>query len=121
MPIDLEITICVEPTSFKGEVAERVLEQLTGAGGRQRVVGFFDPDNFTFGTPLRRAALESRIQQVVGVRAVEEMNIRPRGVDRFRRFNELELRIADNEILRLENNASRPERGVLRLVLEGGA
>jgi hypothetical protein len=121
VPIDLEITICVAETAFVGEVAERVLRELLGRGGVRPIAGFFDPDNFTFGTPLRRAALEARIQSVVGVRAVERMRIRPRGVERLRAFTELEYRVADNEVIRLENDKSFPERGILRLVMEGGA
>ena len=121
VPVDLEITICVGPDAFVGEVAERVLHQLTGKPAPQAVVGFFDPDSFTFGTPLRRATLEARIQAVEGVRAVEGMRIRPRGIEMLRPFTELEYAVADNEVIRLENNRSFPERGVLRLVMEGGA
>ncbi len=104
-----------------GEVAERVRQQLMGRPGVRPVVGFFDPDNFTFGTPLRRAALEARIQSVVGVRAVERMRIRPRGLEKLRAFTELEYRVADNEVIRLQNDRNFPERGILRLVMEGGA
>ncbi|MCX4247461.1 baseplate J/gp47 family protein [Paraliomyxa miuraensis] len=121
VPIDLEITVCVASTAFVGDVAQRVLRQLTGKAAPQPIVGFFDPDNFSFGTPLRRAALEARIQAVEGVRAVEGMRIRPRGVEKLRPFTELEYRVADNEVIRLENDHSYPERGVLRLVMEGGA
>jgi hypothetical protein len=121
VPVDLEIRICVEPTAFVGEVAGRVLQELTGRPAPRRIVGFFDPDNFTFGTPLRRAALEARIQAVDGVRAVEHMRIRPRGIEKLRPFTELVYPVADNEVIRLENDASHPERGILRLIMEGGA
>ena len=121
VPIDLEIAICVAPTAYPGEVAARVLQELTGKRPPRPIVGFFDPDNFTFGTPLRRAALEARIQGVHGVRAVEGMRIRPRGIERLRSFTEFEYTVADDEILRLENDPSFPERGILRLQMEGGA
>jgi hypothetical protein len=121
VPVDLEITVCVAANAFVGEVAERVRQQLMGRPGVRPIVGFFDPDNFTFGTPLRRAALEARIQSVVGVRAVERMRIRPRGVEKLRAFTELEYRVADNEVIRLQNDRNFPERGILRLVMEGGA
>ncbi len=53
----------------------RVLAALTGSPP-----AFFAPDNFTFGTPLDRSPLEAAIQQVAGVRAVEDITFRRRGV-----------------------------------------
>ena len=66
--IDLEIMVCVQPNAYRGEVKEAVLLVLFGEDGMS---GFFDPDNFTFGMPLSRAALMAAIQGVPGVRAVE--------------------------------------------------
>ncbi|MGA9772089.1 MAG: hypothetical protein WBV94_23860 [Blastocatellia bacterium] len=119
--LDLEISVCVEPFAYRGEVKERVLEALFGAGGIRPRQGFFSPDNFTFGTPLERSVLEAVIQEVEGVRAVEEMRIRRRGWFGWRNFIELTYRIADNEVIRLENNALLPERGSVKLFMKGGA
>ena len=49
--IDLEIKICVEPFAYAGQVKAHVLEALLGRKGIRPTKGFFDPDNFTFGTP----------------------------------------------------------------------
>ena len=87
--IDLEITICIEPFAYAGQVKARVLEALLGRKGVRPTKGFFDPDNFTFGTPLRRSALEAVIQDVPGVRGVEQMRIRARGITDWRVFDEL--------------------------------
>jgi hypothetical protein len=119
--LDLEIHICVAPTSYIGEVKEAVLEVLFGRRGVRPRPGFFSPDNWTFGTALERARLEAAIQAVPGVRAVEEIYIRRRGWFAKRLFDELVYSIAPDEIIRVENNPELPERGAVRLVMEGGA
>lgn len=115
--VDLEITVCVAPGFFRGDVRARVMEALfvRPAGG------FFSPDNFTFGTPLRRSALEAAIQSVEGVRAVKEILVRRRGWFDWRLFDGPYEPAADDEVIRLANDPTRPEKGMLDLKLEGGA
>jgi hypothetical protein len=113
--IDLEIKICVESFAYAGQVKARVLEALVGRKGVRPTKGFFDPDNFTFGTPLRRAALEATIQDVVGVRGVEKMCIRARGITELREFDELTFTVGHDQVIRLQNDPRFPERGSLRI------
>jgi hypothetical protein len=119
--IDLKITICVEPSRYAADVAEEVTKTLLGAGGPPGRGGFFDPDNFTFGTPLRRSRLEATIQSVEGVRAVETTLIRRRGWFDWRDFSELTFKVGSGEVLRLDNDPQHPDRGTLRIFPEGGA
>lgn len=119
--LDLEIKVCVAPTSYVGDVKEAVLEALFGRRGVREKEGFFSPDNWTFGKPLERAQLEAVIQAVPGVRAVEYIWIRRRGWFAKRLFGELVYRVSAGEIIRVENNPDLPERGAVRLVMEGGA
>ncbi len=105
--LDLQVKICVAPSAYPGQVEERVTAALTGPAG------FFHPDNFTFGTPLRRAALEAAIQAVPGVRGVEEICLRARGLTDLVLFSDLTFEAADNRILRLQNDPRFPERGSL--------
>ena len=114
--LDLEIKICVEPFAYPGQVKARVLEALIGRKGVRFTKGFFDPDNFTFGTPLRRAALEAVIQDVAGVRGVEQMYIRARGITALREFDELTFNVSHDQVIRLQNDPRFPERGSLRIV-----
>jgi hypothetical protein len=119
--LDLEITVCVKPDAYCGEVKERVLEALLGKSGVRARSGFFSPDNFTFGTSLDRSSLEAVIQNVSGVRAVKGMRIHRRGWYTWKKFTELSEPVAKNEIIRIENDPLYPERGSLRLIMEGGA
>jgi hypothetical protein len=143
--IDLEIMVCVAPDAYPGEVKGRVLralfgetltasetagvealadptlETLAGPAGTKERRGFFHPDHFTFGTPLSRTALMAAIQAVPGVRAVEGMRVRRRGSFDWRPFTEFALRVSANELVRVTNDRLLPERGAVRLILEGGA
>lgn len=112
--LDLEITVCVAPAAYRGEVKEAVLAALSARGG------FFDPANFTFGTPLRRSALEAAVQRVPGVRAVGRILARRRGHFDWRPLD-AQLPVGDHEVIRVENDPAHPDRGSVRLVMEGGA
>jgi hypothetical protein len=119
--LDLTIRVCVSRDAFPGQVRVRVLERLFGTGGARAKPGFFDPDNFTFGTPLRRSALEAAIVGVNGVEAVTGIEIRAHGMTEFRKFEALTFEIANDEVIRVENSPLRPERGTVTIILEGGA
>jgi hypothetical protein len=119
--IDIELTLCLEPAALPAEVEEEVLERLSGGRGGRPGEGFFSADNFTFGTPLARSALEAAAQLVPGVRAVEEVRIRRRGHFDWRAFDEPILTVAGNEVVRLENDPRHPDRGALTVLTRGGA
>jgi hypothetical protein len=118
--LDLRITVCVEPNAYAGEVKQRVLEALFGNDCSGKDAGFFDEDNFTFGTPLSRAGLIAAIQAVSGVRAVEGMQVRRRGWFDWRVFDTFSLAVGINEVIRVTNNRALPERGAVTLTMEGG-
>jgi hypothetical protein len=111
--IDLRIRICVRPEAYEGQVIERVTQALVGRRRPGRPIPFFDPDNFTFGQPLSRAALEAAIQNVPGVLGVDEIMIRVRGTHGWKLFDSFLLHLANDRILRLENDPDRPEAGSL--------
>ena len=114
--LDLVITTCIQPFAYAGQVKARVLETLLGRRGERPTRGFFHPDNFTFGTPLRRAALEAAVQEVPGIRGVEEIRIRARGITPWRDFNELTFPVGRDQVIRLQNDPRFPERGSLRII-----
>jgi hypothetical protein len=49
------------------------------------------------------------------------MRVRRRGYFAWRPFNEFALRVGVNELVRVTNDHLLPERGAVRLVMEGGA
>ncbi|HEY5704605.1 MAG TPA: baseplate J/gp47 family protein [Terrimicrobiaceae bacterium] len=114
--VDLIIHICIEPTAYAGQVVERVVGALTvEKSGLYEELPFFHPNNFTFGTPLYRAALEAAVQAVPGVRAVGPIQIQARGITKMRSFAETVFEVSERQILRIQNDPRFPERGSLRV------
>ena len=118
--LDLVITICVQPTSYPVDVVAAVTRALIGKNGVVREIGFFDPDNFTFGTTLDRSELEARIQNVPGVRAVKKITIARRG--KFvERLLESFYAPGKDEVIRVDDDPRHPDRGTIAIHWEGGA
>ncbi|MEY6434107.1 hypothetical protein ABC977_17015 [Thioalkalicoccus limnaeus] len=112
--IDLEIDVCVTADAYAGEVVPRVEKALAAPG-------FFSPDNFTFGQPLRRSALEAAIQAVGGIKAVEAIRVRVRRRLAWQPFAEPEIPVEPWQIIRLQNDPLLPGRGSLHVYGRGGA
>jgi hypothetical protein len=81
---------------------------------------FFFADRFTFGSPLYRSRLEAAIQAVPGVLGVRGITYRQRGS--FTGFADLPEAVTPStrQILRIDNDPSWPERGTIRVTVEGG-
>jgi hypothetical protein len=117
--IDLRIDVCVQTGWLNGDVEAGVLTALSG-GNCGAATAFFFADNFTFGTPLYRSRLEAAIQNAPGVLGVKSIRYRQRGsFDGFKTLPET-LTPGAMQILRIENDASWPERGTIRVIAEGG-
>jgi hypothetical protein len=119
--LDLVVHLCVAASSYPADVIAAATVALFGRRGVRPVRGFFDPDRFTFGTPLDRSELEAALQAAPGVKAVEKMLIRRRGRFDWAPFSDLIYTPAADEVIRVMNDRSNPDRGSLRLVTEGGA
>ena len=118
--LDLRIEVCVQSGWLDGDVAAAVLGVLSGSHCGCGPAGFFFADRFTFGTPLYRSRLEAAIQGAPGVLGVKAIQYRQRGTFAgFRRLPEA-VRPTPNQILRVQNDPSRPERGTIRVIAEGG-
>ncbi len=119
--LDVAITLCVAPSAYPGQVKPRVTTALLGHRGLRPEAGFFSPDNFTFGTALRRSELEAAIVAAGGVTAVLGIDLRVLGETDFFPFDDLLFEVADDEVIRVAGDPLRPEQGTVTLHLEGGA
>jgi Baseplate J-like protein len=120
VPLDLALTVCVEPVVFRADVEQRLLERLSNRRLPEGTRGFFHPDEFTFGQPVYLSRIYAAVQETVGVRWVT--------ATRFQRFGkeaagELEAEVLTPgraEVIRLDNDPSFQENGLLELTLKGG-
>ncbi len=118
--LEIEMTVCVKPDYFRGDVKKALLE-LFGRGaladGRR---GVFHPDNFTFGQTVYLSALYAAAQSVEGVDSVEITKFQRQGQPLTDALDAGELELERLEIARLDNDPNFPERGVFRLTMKGG-
>jgi Baseplate J-like protein len=118
--LDLEITVCARTDAFRGDVKASLLMALSATRDPDGRTGFFHVDRWSFGQPLERSVLEAAIQRVEGVAGVVSIRYRQRGVTlEYRELPET-FRVPVDAILRVDNDNNYPERGSLKLIVEGG-
>lgn len=119
--LDLIVTVCALPGALHGEVEAAVLAELgtgTLCDGRR---GFFSPGHLRFGAALERSELEAAVQRAAGVDGVVAVRYRQRGhVPAYVAMPEV-VAVGADEILRVDNDPNRPDRGSVRVVVKGGA
>jgi hypothetical protein len=118
--LDLYIYVCALPDAFQGNVEAAILKVLSSSTFPDGTVGFFYTDRFTFGMPLERTALEAAIQAVNGVAGVTSIQYRQRGVLPQPVEMPDSVMVAPDQILRVDNDPSRPDRGSLHVEVKGG-
>ncbi len=119
VPLDIVVDVCVAPYHFRGDVEQALLIALSNRALPDGTLGFFHPDNFTFGQPLYLSQLYQAILAVEGVDSAS--------ITRFQRFGrpadrELEqgyIAMDRLEVARLDNDPNFRENGVLRLNMGG--
>lgn len=118
--LDIELQVCAQATAFRGDVQSAVLAQLNPSSLVNGVPGFFNYNNFTFGTPLERSQLENAVQLASGVAGLRCIHYRVRG--RSLQFAEMhdEVTVGANQIIRCDNDPSLPEHGSIQVTILGG-
>lgn len=117
--VDLQITVCGRPDSFTGDVQAAVLARLQPGSLPDGGPGFFDHSRWSFGQALESSALLAEIQACPGVVGVYQIQYRERGVQPGWAPLPDTLTVAADEILRVDNDPSRPEAGSLQVTVEG--
>ena len=119
LSIDVRVRVCARPDVFRGDVEAELLDLLRPRR-RDGTPGFFDPDRYTFGTPLERSALVAAIQRSYGVAGVVEVQYRRRGT--MQTFADMPsvVSVRPCQIPRTLADPNRPETGSVHVVVEGG-
>jgi hypothetical protein len=121
VPLDIALTICVAPHTYKAVVKQALLDAFSNRDFPDGSRGFFHPDNFTFGQPVYLSQIIARAMALPGVQRVM-------AVDRFQRYGQDAHGEIDQgfiplyrlEIARVDNNRSAQENGRIEFVMRGG-
>lgn len=129
VPIKISITVCVLPNFKRGHVEAAVLDAMSNRVLPDGSLGFFHPDNLTFGAGIYVSRVLARVQAIPGVQ-----NARVTELERFE-ISEADpkvdqpgeelpinsaLLMGPFEIAQLDNDPSFPENGRLILDVRGG-
>lgn len=118
--LDLIVVVCAHGWALRGEVEAAVLDELGTGRLCDRRLGFFAPGQLRFGSPLERSELEAAVQRASGVEGVVSIAYRRRGyLPNFLPMPPV-VTVGHEEIIRVANDRSEPDRGSLRVVVEGG-
>jgi hypothetical protein len=120
VPLEIELRVCVKPDFFRSDVKAALLDLFSNRPLPAGRCGLFHPDNFTFGQPVFLSSIYAAAQAVPGVAWVKVTRFQRQGIPSGEAVKSGRLVLNRLEIARLDNDPNFPERGVLRLGLEGG-
>ena len=120
VPLDVVITVCVEPGHFRGEIQAELHQRL---GSRLRADGrpaFFHTDLWTFGQSVYVSQIHAAVMSVPGVSSAEVTRLQRWGRAANKELSTGVLRIDGLEVARLDNDPNFHENGRLHLKMLGG-
>ncbi|MCG6495449.1 hypothetical protein [Kitasatospora sp. A2-31] len=126
LPLQLVLTVCVEPGYLAGAVRQDVATALRPGVRTDGSRGLFDPEHLSFGDPVLLSRLHLALAAVPGVRSVTVDVLAPLDSATPEADTALvkatgQLTVGRDRIARLDDDPARPERGRLTLVTRGGS
>jgi predicted phage baseplate assembly protein len=120
VPLEIEMSVCVRREYFRADVKRALLEIFSARRLPDGRTGIFHPDNFSFGQPFYLSRLYAAAYEVDGVESAAVTTFQRQATPDPLPLAAGKLEFDRLEIARLENDRSLPERGVLRISVEGG-
>lgn len=118
VPLEIVVTACVHPDYWVEDVRFILLEELSSGWTSDGRMGFFHPDRWTFGQPLRASQLLGVVQAVPGIDHVDAVRMRRWRTEAAPATEIVNLR--PHEILLVRGDPDRMEDGFVTLDLKGG-
>jgi hypothetical protein len=127
VPLKVSLTVCVLPDYLRGHVEAAVLDALSNRVLPSGALGFFHPDNLSFGDGVYVSRLLATVQAIPGVRNAMvtelerfELSEPSSGSDDDELPIHSVLYLGPFEIGQLDNDPDFPENGLLVLDVRGG-
>ncbi len=124
VPLKLRLTICVLPDYLRGHVEAAVLDALGNRVLPDGSLGFFHPDNLSFGDGVFVSRILAAVQAIPGVQNAIVTELERYEVAGDKNDDDLPvnsaLLLGPFEIAQLDNDPDFPENGLLILDMRGG-
>jgi hypothetical protein len=120
VPLEIVMKVHVHPGFLRSDVHAALLD-VFGAGRRaDGRLAMFHPDNLTFGQTVYLSPLYEAAASVEGVACVEVTRFQRRDAPGSEALAAGRIAFSRLEVPSLDNDPNFPDRGILRLELEGG-
>jgi hypothetical protein len=120
VPLEIKLTVCVDPDYFRADVEQSLL-QVLGSGtlpdGRPAL---FAPGSFKLGQTVYLSPLYAAARTVAGVQTVTAEVFQPVGPKTSAFLQTGEIKLGAFQVARMDNDPSRPANGRLGLSMCGG-
>ena len=120
VPLKIGLHVCVEPHYLRGHVEAALLDAFSSGVTQDGGLGFFHPDNLTFGEGIYLSKLVSAALAVTGVESVQVIKLERLGEGDHGELNDGILKLGPLEVPQLDNDPNFPERGTLKITMRGG-
>jgi hypothetical protein len=114
------LKICVLPNYLRGHVKAELLQLFSNKRLLNGTLGFFHPDELSFGEDIYLSKLVATAQCVEGVSSVEVCKLQRWCEEENNEIENGVLPLSPFEIARLDNDPSFIENGILTLDMRGG-
>ncbi|MCP4403249.1 MAG: hypothetical protein GY801_38825 [bacterium] len=118
VPLEIDVSLCIHPEYWPEDI-EDILEQAFSDGFTpDGSMGFFHPDQWTFGQELRASQIIGQAQSIRGVDHVIAVSLK--------RWNEVTpgtsdlIEVRPNEIIQVKNDPDYKEEGTIFFDVKGG-
>lgn len=115
VPLDIAMTVCVLSHYLRGHVKAALLNVFSHRRLPDGQLGFFHPDNLSFGQGIYLSNLVAAAQAVVGVEAVTVTKLERFGQGPNQEIANGILPLGPFEVARLDNDPNFPENGKLTI------
>jgi predicted phage baseplate assembly protein len=120
VPLDIEIVVCVAPAYLSAHVKAALLERFSNRVAPDGRLGFFHPDNLSFGQSMYLSALVAAAQALEGVESVQVTKLQRLFEGPARELDTGVLQLGPFEVARADNDPNFPERGRIAFIVRGG-
>ena len=121
VPLEIKLTICVDPDYFMSDV-QTALKQVLGSGTLpDGQPALFAPDNFKLGQTVYLSPIYAAARTVAGVLTVTATVFQPQGAPATGTYLQNgEIPLGPFQVARMDNDPSLPDHGQLTIALQGG-
>jgi hypothetical protein len=120
VPLDIKLVVCVLPDYLLGHVKAALLGLFSNRRLPDGRLGFFHPDNLTFGQAITLSKLVALARSVPGVENVLVERLERYGQPSAQAIVDGVLPLSPFEVPRLDNDPNQRENGRLELEMRGG-